>query len=95
MSVSDRMLTGMDSEERSPELDRVPTWRDGVFLTAEEMARLTPEQLRQYLDDSVVRDLAEIEAMPEPARSRVRLMVARARARVEARIAAEEGRQVS
>ena len=48
---------------------RVPTWRDGVLLTREERDRLTPEQLQQYLDDSVVRDLSEIEHMPEPMRS--------------------------
>ncbi|HET9653916.1 MAG TPA: hypothetical protein VFP72_01065 [Kineosporiaceae bacterium] len=47
---------------------------------------MTPERLQQYLDDSVVRDLAEIEAMPEPLRSRVRAMVDRARERTEARI---------
>jgi hypothetical protein len=49
--------------------ERVPTWRDGVILTREERAQLTPEQWRQYLDDSVVRDFAEIDQMPEPMRS--------------------------
>jgi hypothetical protein len=74
---------------------RVPTWRDGVELSAEQKAALTPEQLRQFLDDSVVRDLAEIETMPEPMRSRVRAMVDQVRARVEVRIAEREGRQAS
>ena len=89
------MLAAVDGDERAPGPGRVPTWRDGVFLTPEEKARLTPEQLGQYLDDSVVRDLAEIERTPEPARSRLQQLVARARARVERRIADSEGRQAS
>jgi hypothetical protein len=89
------MLAGMSGDERAPGPGRVPTWRDGVVLSAEEKALLTPEQLRQYLDDSVLRDLAEIDAMPEPARSRVRQLVADARARVKARIAGTDGRQAS
>jgi hypothetical protein len=78
-----------------PRAERVPTWRDGVLLTREQKAALTPEQLQQYLDDSVVRDLDEIELMPEPMRSWARGAVARARARVEARIAEQENRQAS
>jgi hypothetical protein len=68
----------------------VLTWRDGVLPSAEEKARLTPSQLRQYPDDSVVRDLSEIEKLPEPMRSRMRRMVAEARAWAEERIAAED-----
>jgi len=75
--------------------ERVPTWRDGVLLTSEEKARLTPEQLQQYLDDSVVRDLSEIEEMPEPMRSWAREVVARARERVRAQIAEQERGQAS
>jgi hypothetical protein len=63
---------------------RVTTWRDGVLLTAEQKAALTPEQLSQYLNDSDVRDVAEIEDMPEPMRPRVRQMVESARARAGA-----------
>ncbi len=74
---------------------RVPTWRDGVELPAAQKAELTPEQLRQYLDDSLVRDLAEIDAMPETLRSRVLAMVDQAWERIEARIATQEGRRVS
>jgi hypothetical protein len=75
--------------------ERVPTWRDGVELTAAQKAALTPEQLAQYQDDSVVWDLTEIDQMPEPIRDRVRALVDRARARVEERIAQVEGRQAS
>lgn len=75
--------------------ERVPTWRDGVLLTSEEKARLTPEQLQQYLDDSVVRDLTEIEQMPEPMRSWAREVVAGARERVQAQIAEQERGQAS
>lgn len=85
----------MSGDRGVPAGSRVPTWGDGVLLTAEQKAALTPEQLSQYLDDSVVRDLAEIEDMPEPMRSRVRHMVESARARAEAQIAAVEGRQAS
>jgi len=73
----------------------VGTWREGVFLTREEKAQLTPEQLRQYLDASVIIDLAEIDGLPEPMRSRLQDLVAQARARVEARIAETESRQAS
>jgi hypothetical protein len=82
-------------EQWEPGPGRVPTWRDGVELSAAQKAQLTPEQLQQYLDDSVVRDLAEIETMPEPLRSRVRAMVDQARERTEARISAQEGRRAS
>lgn len=75
--------------------ERVPTWRDGVVLTREQKARLTPEQLQQYLDDSVVRDLSEIEHMPEPMRSWAQDVAARARARAEAHIAEQERSQAS
>lgn len=95
-SAAGRAVVGASSYPEGREGDgctgRVPTWRDGVLLTAEQKAALTPEQLSQYLDDSVVRDLAEIEDMPEPMRSRVRQMVESARARAEAQIAAVEGR---
>jgi hypothetical protein len=85
----------MDRGDHVPAPDRVATWREGVLLTAEQKARLTPEQLQQYLADSVVHDLSEIDLMPEPMRTRVLHMVAAGRARVEQRIAAEEGRQAS
>jgi hypothetical protein len=75
--------------------DRIPTWRDGVILTREEKARLTPEQWRQYSDDSVVRDLSEIDQMPEPMRSWAREAVDQARVRAEARIAEQERREAS
>jgi len=91
-SYADDMASG---EQWEPGPGRVPTWRDGVELSAAQKAQLTPEQLQQYLDDSVVRDLAEIETMPEPLRSRVRAMVDQARERTEARIAAQEGRRAS
>src|SRR4051812_13895174 len=51
-------------QERAASGERVPTWRDGVLLSPQQVALLTPDQLQQYLDDSVVRDLAEIEQMP-------------------------------
>jgi hypothetical protein len=92
------MLCGMSEDSGLPGRPgpgRVPTWRDGVELSAAQKAGLTPEQLQQFLDDSVVRDLAEIDAMPEPLRSRVRALVEQSRARVEARIAEREGRQAS
>jgi hypothetical protein len=89
------MLAAVGGDEQAPGPGRVPTWRDGVFLSREEKARLTPEQLGQYLDDSLVRDLAEIETTPEPARSRLQQLVARARARVERRISDSEGQQAS
>jgi hypothetical protein len=75
--------------------DRVPTWRDGVILTSREKAELTAEQWRQYLDDSVVRDLAEIDTMPEPTRSWARQAVEQARARAEAHIAGQGSREAS
>jgi len=62
--------------------DRVPTWREGLLLTRQEKAALTSEQLQQYLDDSVVRDLSEIEQMPEPTRSWALGVLERARAQV-------------
>ncbi|HET9655705.1 MAG TPA: hypothetical protein VFP72_10150 [Kineosporiaceae bacterium] len=85
----------MASGEWEPGPGRVPTWRDGVELSAAQKAELTPEQLQQYLADSVIRDLAEIETMPEPMRSRVRALVDQARERIEARIAQQEGRRAS
>lgn len=81
--------------QRESGQERVPTWRDGVELSAAQKTALTPEQLRQYTDDSVVKDLAEIDAMPEPLRSRVRALVDRSREHAEARIAAQEGCQTS
>jgi hypothetical protein len=75
--------------------ERVPTWRDGVVLTREQKARLTPVQLQQYLDDSVVRDLSEFEQMPEPMRSWAEAVVERARARAQAHIAQQERSQAS
>ena len=71
---------------------RVPTWRDGIILTREQKAALTPEQWQQFRDDSIVRDLSEIEQMPEPMRSWARRSVEQARARAEARIEEEERR---
>jgi len=85
----------MSGDEQASGTGRVSTWRDGVFLTREEKSLLTPEQLRQYLDDSVIRDLAEIDHLPEPMRSRLQELVARARVRVETRIAETESRQAS
>jgi hypothetical protein len=81
------------AEQPTPE--RVPTWRDGVLLTRDQKAELTPEQLEQYLADSEVRDLSEIDQMPEPLRSWTRGVVDRARARAEARISQQERRQAS
>jgi hypothetical protein len=75
--------------------ERVPTWRVGVLLTREEKARLTPAQLQQYLDDSVVLDLSEIEHMPEPMRSWARAAIDDARARASAHIAEQERTQAS
>jgi len=89
------MPAAVGEDEQAPGPGRVPTWRNGVFLTRAEKAHLTPEQLQQYLDDSVVGDLADIETTPEPARSRLQQLLARARARVERRIADSEGRQAS
>jgi hypothetical protein len=91
-SYPDGMASGGEWE---PGPGRVPTWRDGVELSAAQKTQLTPEQSQQYLDDSVVRDLAEIETMPEPLRARVRAMVDQARERTEARIAEQEGRRAS
>jgi hypothetical protein len=82
-------------QERAAGGERVPTWRDGVLLSPQQVALLTPDQLQQYLDDSVVRDLAEIEQMPEPMRSWAELVVERARARVLARVAEQERRSAS
>jgi hypothetical protein len=75
--------------------DRVPTWWDGVILPAEEKAKLTPAQWRQYSDDSVVRDLADIDQMPEPLRSWAHDAVEQARERAKSRIAAQERRAAS
>jgi hypothetical protein len=69
--------------------------RVGVLLTREEKARLTPAQLQQYLDDSVVLDLSEIEHMPEPMRSWARAAIDDARARASAHIAEQERTQAS
>jgi len=66
-----------------------------VLLTPEQKAALTPAQLEQYLNDSMVHDLDEIELMPEPLRSWARGVVASARTRAEARIADQERRQAS
>lgn len=98
--LSDRASTvvsmGETGADRGSGTDRVPTWRDGVPpLRPEEVAALTPEQRDQYLHDSVIRDLAEIDRLPEPWRTRVRAMVEDARVRVEQRIAETEGRQAS
>jgi hypothetical protein len=83
-----------DTTQRQPE--RVPTWREtGRFLSREEIAALTPGQQRQYVMDSGVRDLAEIDDMPEPARTRFRALADRSRANIEARIARTEGRAAS
>ena len=71
--------------------NRVPTWRDAVLLTSEQKAQLTPQQLEQYLAGSVVRDLSDIDFLPEPTRTWARAAVASAQARVQARIA-QQGR---
>ncbi len=75
--------------------NRIPTWRDGVALTRDERARLSPEQWQQFSDDSVVRDLAEIDQLPEPTRSWAHDAVRQARARAEARIAERDPRETS
>ena len=73
----------------------VPTWPDGVVLTREEKAALTPAQWSQYADASVVRDLAEIDQLPEPVRSWAHATLDQARSRVEQRIAGKEHREAS
>jgi hypothetical protein len=75
--------------------NRVPTWRDGVVLSREEKTQLTAEQWRQYSDESVVRDLPEIDQMPEPMRSWAQAAVGQARAHAAARIAEQEHREAS
>jgi hypothetical protein len=75
--------------------ERVPTWRDGVILSLEERADLTPEQWQQFSDDSVVHDLAEIDQMPEPMRGWARQAAEAAQARAEARISQQERRAAS
>ena len=83
-------MTGPDRGASEPE--RVPTWRDGVLLGREQKERLSDEKLQQYLDDSVVRDLSEIDTMPEPLRTWARKAVEDARDHALARIA-EQGRR--
>jgi hypothetical protein len=43
----------------------------------------------------VITDLAEIDGLPEPMRSRLQNLIAQARARVEAQIAETESRHAS
>jgi hypothetical protein len=90
-----RRLRDVTHQDGTAGGERVPTWRDGVQLSRQEVALLTAEQLQQYLDDSVIRDLAEIEQMPEPMRSWAQRVVERARARVLARVAEQERRSAS
>jgi hypothetical protein len=78
-----------------PGRERVPTWREGVIPSREERAGLTEDQLRQYLDDSVVRDLSEIDQMPEPLRTWALAALEHARSRAQARIEEQEQRQAS
>jgi hypothetical protein len=85
----------IDGASGPTEIGRGSTWRDGVLLSRQEKAELSSEQLQQYLDDSVVHDLSEIEQMPEPTRSWARGVVERARARVQAQIAEQEHSQTS
>ena len=61
--------------------DRIPTWRDGVILSMEQRAALTPDQWRQFSSDSMVRDLSEIDQMPEHLRSWAHQALDTARAR--------------
>jgi hypothetical protein len=75
--------------------DPVATWRNGVILTREQKAQLTPEQWQQFADGSVVRDLGEVEHMPEPARAWAEAAIEEARSRVQARIAVQERREAS
>lgn len=98
MSLLRRTVAGMseaDGRSGPGGVGRVPTWRDGVLLTRQEKAELSSKQLQQYLDDSVVRDLSEIEQMPEPTRSWARSVLKRARARVQAQATAQERSQAS
>jgi hypothetical protein len=88
-------MADLDGRSGPAATGRVPTWRDGVLLNRREKAELSPEQLQQYLDDSVVRDLAEIELMPEPTRSWARSVLEQARAHVQARVAEQERGQAS
>ena len=75
--------------------DRVRTWRDGTLPTAEDKAHFSDEQWRQFSDDSVIRDLSEIEHLPEPARSWARRTVEEARTRAAKRTASREAREAS
>jgi hypothetical protein len=75
--------------------DRVRTWRDGTLPTAEEKAHFTAEQWRQFSDDSVIRDLSEIERLPEPARSWARRTVEESRTRASERAASRAAREAS
>jgi hypothetical protein len=83
----------MAEGDRPNGADRVPTWRDGVVLTREVKADLTAVQWRQYADDSVVRDLSELDQMPEPVRSWGHRVVERARERAGTRIVEQERRE--
>jgi hypothetical protein len=75
--------------------DRVRTWRDGTLPTAEQKAQFSADQWRQFSDDSVIRDLSEIEDLPEPARSWARQTVQEARSRTSDRAASREAREAS
>lgn len=86
-------MTEADAGSSLPE--RVPTWRDGLILAREQKALLSDEQLQQYLDDSVVRDLSEIETMPEPLRAWARRALDEARSHAQTRIAEQERRHAS
>ena len=96
MSLLRRTVAGMSEADGRSGLGgvgRVSTWRDGVLLTRQQKAELSSEQLQQYLDDSVVRDLSEVEQMPEPTRSWARSALERARSRVRAQATAQERSQ--
>jgi TfoX/Sxy family transcriptional regulator of competence genes len=80
---------------QSDDANRVLTWREGIILSQQERSNLTPEQWRQHRNDSVVRDLSEIDQMPEPMRSWARKALDQAQARVEVRIAQQERREAS
>lgn len=67
---------------------QVRTWRDsGRFLTPAELGELTDEQRDDYYRESNIRDLAELEAMPEPQRSMFRRMIAEQTSQLQGRAA--------
>jgi hypothetical protein len=68
-----------------------PGWHQGVFLTQEQYAALSPERQEQYRRNSWVRDFSEIDSYPEPWRTHIQGMADWGRARTLARIGEQEG----